>query len=329
MTFDELRKLASGFQPSSLFIRCLEIGVFDALGGEALTPDDIADKIGADARAVEIAANALVALGLLKKSEGLFSNTAEGLEWLVSTSPGYKGSILRHVGASWSDYAALAETLRCGSADCSRKQGGALPASKEGHKDFILGMENMTREAAPLIAEKLALSDRKAILDLGAGPGNYCLAFASAAPEARVVHFDLPQTTEVAREFTAGKPGAERIEFISGDFLADPLGESYDFVWLSQIVHMLSDEDAYALVAKAAGSLARGGVLAVHDHFLNEDMTSPLSAALFSAHMLAVTKGGRAYGFSEVEKWMWQNGLEVTGRIDYGAPSRILLGRKY
>lgn len=329
MTFDELRKLASGFQPASLFIRCLEMGFFDALGSEELTPDDIAERIGADARAVEIAANALTALGLLKKSEGLFANTDDSRDWLVSSSPAYKGSILRHVAASWMDYAGLAETIRCGSADCSRKQGGAIPATKEGHRDFILGMENMTREAAPLIAGKLNLSDRKAILDLGAGPGNYCLAFASAAPAARVVHFDLPQTTEVAREFIAGKPGAERIEFISGDFLADPLGESYDFIWLSQIVHMLSDEDAYALVAKAAASLARGGVLAVHDHFLNEDMTSPLSAALFGVHMLAVTKGGRAYGFNEVEKWMWKNGLEVTGRVDYGAPSKITLGRKY
>lgn len=328
MTFDEIRKLANAYQPSALFVRCLEMGLFDAIGtGEAI-PDEIAEKIGADARAVEIAANGLAALGLLVKSGGVFRNTEEGLKWLLSSSPDYRGSILRHIGASWGDYSELTETLRCGSAACSRKK-GSVPADPGGHRDFILGMENMTREVAPLLAEKLKVEDRKAILDLGAGPGNYCLAFAARALNARVVHFDLPETTEVAREFTEGKPGAERIEFLSGNFLADPIGEGYDFIWLSQILHMLSEEDSHALVAKASASLVRGGVLAIHDHFLNDDMTSPLTAALFSVHMLAVTKAGRSYSFSEVERWMWRNGFEATGRVDYGAPSRITLGRKY
>lgn len=327
MNFDEMRKLASGFQPSALFNRCLELGVFDLIGEDALIPDEIAEAIGADARAVEIALNALTSLGLLLKVAGRYRNTPEGMRWLVKTSPEYRGSILRHIGSSWGDYSLMVETLKTGSAECARKE-GQVPASDEELRDFILGMENMTREAAPLLAAKLQLESRKAILDIGAGPGNYCLAFAAAAQSARVTHFDLPATSAIARQFTAGKPGAERIEFLAGDFLVDPLGAGYDFIWLSQIIHMLSEIDAECLVAKAAEALAPGGVLAVHEHFLNDDMTSPLSAALFSVHMLTVTKEGRSYSFGEVERWMKRRGLESAGRVDYGAPSRITLGRK-
>lgn len=325
VSFDELRKLASGYQPAALFLAALELGVFDALSDGPLDAGELAARIGANPRATRIAANGLASLGLLVKVGERFANSEGAAELLVSSSPGYKGSILRHLGNSWGDYTELPAAWRAGSAKCARKE-GAVPKDPQGLKNFILGMENMTREAAPVVADLLDLAGCRRILDLGAGPGNYCLAFAARAPNAAVVHFDLPETSAVAKDFVAGKPGAERIEFLSGDFLTDPLGDGYDFVWLSQILHMLSEGEAAALVARAANALAPGGRLAVHEHFLEEDMVSPLSAALFGVHMLAVTKGGRAYSFGEVEGMMSAAGLRPSVRLEYGGPSRIAVG---
>jgi len=93
-------------------------------------------------------------------------------------------------------------------------------------------------------------------------------------------------------------------------------------------VHMLGEADVARLLARIAGALAPGGLLGVHDQFLDPGKTSPRAAALFGVHMLVATEGGRTYSLEEFEGWLGAAGLAVEGVIDYGGPSRVLLGRR-
>ncbi|GAB4283723.1 MAG: class I SAM-dependent methyltransferase [Deferrisomatales bacterium] len=327
MEFEEIRELVAGFQPAKLVLAALDLGVFDALSTGAKDAGGLAAAIGADPRATEIAANALVALGLLEKGPAGYGNAEPARRFLVRTSPGYKGAILRHLHGTWGAWSALERTWRAGRRP-PEDSGEGAEEDPERTRHFILGMENLTRELAPKLVPKLPLDGCRKVLDLGAGPGNYCLAFAQRLPEAEIVHFDLPEASAIAREFVAGKPGAERITFREGDFLRDPLGSGYDFVWASQIVHMLGEADAFRLIERVAEALAPGGRIAIHDHFLDESKTAPRWAALFGVHMLAVTESGRTYSFEEAEGWLRRAGVDPFRRVDYGGPSRILLGRK-
>jgi SAM-dependent methyltransferase len=327
MTFEDLRLMASGFQPAQLLLTALELGVFDALGEGACGAERLAADLGVDPRATGIACNALVALGVLEADAGGYRNAAVARRFLVSASPEYRGSILRHIHATWEDWGELAETWRSARSLQARRD-QQLPSSADGVRNFILGMENLTRELAPQLAERLPVAGRRRILDLGGGPGNYALAFALREPAAEVVHFDLEPTSVVAREFLAGRPGSERVTFRVGDFLSDPLGDGYDLVWASQILHMLGEVDLRRLLARIAGATVAGGVLAIHDHFLNVDQVSPPSAALFGVHMLAATRGGRTYSFEELQAWLPGAGFAPGERLDYGGASRVLLARR-
>lgn len=327
MTFDELRALGSGFQPAQLLLTALELGVFDLLGGGPRPPRELAGALGLDARATEIAANGLVALGLLRLTPAGYANDEPATRFLVRGSPDYRGEILRHVHASWEDWAELGQTWRTGRPALHRKT-QQLPSTAEGVRDFILGMENVTRDLAPLLAERLPLAGCRRALDLGGGPGNYALAFVRRWPELTVVHFDLPPTSAVAREFVAGREGEERVSFVEGDFLSDPVGEGFDFIWLSQVIHMLGEAQVQRLLGRAAAALAPGGRLGVHDQFLEPSKTTPRGAALFGVHMLAVTEGGRAYSLEETSRWLEAAGLACEAPIDYGGPSRVALARK-
>jgi trans-aconitate methyltransferase len=189
-------------------------------------------------------------------------------------------------------------------------------------------MENVTRELAPMLANLMPLESSRAALDLGGGPGNYALAFVRRWPELRVTHFDLPPTSRIAQTFVSGKEGADRIVFREGDFLVDSLGGPYEFVWASQIVHMVGDVQVQELLQRIAGVLRPGGRVAIHDQFLDDSRTSPRSAAMFGVHMLVATQGGRTYSFDEMERWSRRCGLIPEERVDYGGPSRILLARK-
>ncbi len=326
-TFEDIHKTATGYQRAKLLLSALSLGLFETLAEGEKSGAEAASALGLDARATEIAANALTAMGLLEKKGERYANGETAARYLVKGSPDYRGFILHHLLRSWEDWADFDTAWRTGQARCARKSEN-IPADDDGLKDFILGMENMTRELAPKIAALLPLAEAKKVLDVGGGPGNYCLAFAQKAPKARVFHLDLPRTSALAREFVRGKPGAERIDFIAGDFDATPWGEGYDLIYVSQFLHMLGEPDAENLIRKAGQALAPGGVLAVHEHFLNDDKTSPLSAALFGTHMLAVTPCGRAYSFAEIETWMGEAGIGAPRRVEYGGSSRLLLGTK-
>lgn len=328
MTFDEMRKLAGGYQPAKLFLTAVRVGIFDELGEGPRRADVLAKALGLDARATSIVCDGLAALGLLSKAGDDYSNSPEAARYLVRKSADYRGSVINHMNAGWEDWADLEATLRTGVARCQRKE-KELPSDEEGLRDFILGMENITRDIAAKIAELLPLEGKKAVIDLGGGPGNYALAFARRAPGAKVYHFDLPRTSQVAREFIAGREEGGRIEFIEGDLLSDPLGGSYDLIFISQVLHMFGEPEVQKVVELCSKHLSSGGVLAVHEHFLDDAKTSPAPSALFSVHMLAVTKSGRGYSFSEIEGYMSRAGITPDRRIPVdGTPSRLLLGVK-
>ncbi|RMG94489.1 MAG: methyltransferase domain-containing protein [Candidatus Dadabacteria bacterium] len=327
MEFQELRNLAAGFQPAKLLLVALDVGVFDALAEAPLTAFEAAEKLTLDSRATELCLNALVGMGLLTKAGDRYGLTPPAARWLARGSPDYRGEILRHLHNTWEDWEGLERTWRTGRPALRRKT-QQLPSSEEGLRHFILGMENITRDIAPRVAELLPLDGAKTLLDLGAGPGNYCLAFVNRWPGLRAYHFDLPPTSRLAREFVAGKPGAERIAFLEGDFLRDPLGGPYDAVWASQILHMLGEDEVRSLLARIRDALRPGGWVAVHDHFLEPDRTAPPFAALFGVHMLVATERGRTYAAEEIETWGSALGLEPAGRREYGKGPRIVLLRR-
>lgn len=327
MTFEDLRVMAAGFQPSKLLLTALDAGVFDLLQGKELSAAVVAQGCGADSRATRLILDALVGQGLLERGAEGYRNAEPARRFLARASAEYRGEILRHLHNTWEDWEGLGRTWKTGRPALQRKT-QQLPSAEEGLRHFILGMENLTRELAPLLAGQLPLEGRTRALDLGGGPGNYALAFAQRWPGLEAVHFDLAPTSRIAREFLRGKPGAERVSFLEGDFLTTPLGEGYDFVWASQIIHMLGEEKVRELFRRVSDALEAGGVLAIHDHFLEPDRTRPPSAALFAVHMLVATEGGRTYAFDEVGEWLREAGIEPTERLDYGGAARVLLGRK-
>jgi hypothetical protein len=66
----------------------------------------------------------------------------------------------------------------------------------------------------------------------------------------------------------------------------------------------------------------------IQDFFLNDDRVSPLEAAMFSVHMLAVTPGGRAYTHREVAAMMEKAGLNPPEHKTTSPQTSMLIGRK-
>lgn len=293
---DDLQQAAHGYQRSMILFSALKLGVFRGLAGGALAPPALARKIGTDPGKLAILLDSLVALGLLSKKGSSYRIAAVAREHLL---PGKRSqeSILLHLLDGWGEWGRLAATVRGGREARVRGEGGS-------QENFIRGMEENSRERAEAVARKFPLRGGARVLDLGGGPATYAVAWAKSCPGADVAVFDTPATLRVTRKILKEKGETSRVRLVEGDFLKDPIGGPYDFVWISQILHAFSEADCLKLLRKARAALAPGGRGAVQEFLVSERKTSPPGPVFFSVHMVAVTEGGRAYSAREVASMM-------------------------
>jgi SAM-dependent methyltransferase len=303
---ERIDRLTAGYRDAALVIFAVKTGIFEALGEARRTPGEVAEDAGLDPRATAVVMGALCAAEVLEQTGDRFAIPAGARAHLLKGGSETRVSIIGHNRSLLRGWAQLDTVLRTG-----------LPAPREETtddemRDFILGMENVSRRSSEEVASRLDLTGCRRLLDLGGGPGTAALTFARAQPDLACVVFDLPGPVAIADEQIAAAGLADRVTTVAGDFLVDPLGEDFDVVYIANILHMLGPDECGALLAKAAGTLAPGGRLVVKDFFLDESRTAPAFAAQFNVNMLVATAAGRTYTRDEMTGMFRSAGMAVT-----------------
>lgn len=321
-----LLETSGNFWRSCTLQAAVQGDVFSFLGGKKLTGAGLAKKMNYDARGLTMLLNALTAMNLLQKNGETFSNTTFSRAFLNKKSPQYLGHIISHHNHLVESWGKLDKAIKSGKPVRS-KASWDDPKIRE---SFLMGMFNMASGIAPKVADKVDLSKRTHILDLGGGPGTYAIHFCLKNPQLKGTVFDLPTTKPFAqktiRKFSLNK----RIQFQPGDFTKDKIKGTYDAAWLSHILHGESPGSCQKLVKKAADALQPGGILMIHEFILDNSMSGPLFPALFSLNMLLGTNGGQAYSEEQLQEMMKSAGLNKIRRIKFSGPndSGIIVGIK-
>jgi protein-L-isoaspartate O-methyltransferase len=293
---DDLMAVGHGYQRAMVLFAGLKLGVFRGLAAGGCDASALARRIGADSGKLSILLDALAALGLVGKRGRIYRNAQVARELLLPGSRSMESLLLHHLDG-WGEWGRLPSSIRAG-----RKPRGGAQATWD--ENFLRGMEENARDRAAAVAGRIPLRPGDRVLDLGGGPGTYAVAWADACPGAEITVFDTPATLRVARKILQGKGAGGRVRFAEGDFLKDPLGGPYDFVWISQILHAYPEPDCVRLLRRARSALVQGGRVAVQEFLLAEGKTSPPGPVFFSVHMVAVTGGGRAYTAREIAAMM-------------------------
>ena len=325
-TFRDLLRLVHGFEASKIVLLAVENDFFTPLrqGSSAV---ELAAQRGLDARAVELVLNALAALGVVVKQGERFVNGPAAAQWLVA-GEGYRGHIFKHIHHCWEAWDRLGEVLHNGSPQMAAED-QVLGEDIERTENFIRGMDDVTRELAPELVASLDLEDVKVVLDVGGGPARYAMSFLEQHPHLEEVRlFDLPEALEVARDNLKDFPARDRVVLQAGDLHVDTFEPGVDLVWISQVLHSLSEDECRTLLAKAARSLKPGGRVMVHEFLLDDDKAGPPQAALFAVLMLVMTSGGRGYSGAEIGAWMREAGLSDIEVRAGGPETRIVSGGK-
>ena len=324
VNFKDLQRLSHGFQSAKVFLCAVELDLFTHLK-EGATALQVAERLHLQERPLLVVLNALVAMGLLRYEQGRYTNAPVAQDNLVA-GEGYRGHIFRHIHHCWPAWSSLAEVL-AGKEQAPERD--ALGQDDIKTRDFILGMENVTRELAPRVAEKLHLDHPGVLLDVGGGPGTYAEAFLQCYPSLREVRiFDLPGAIDVGQKNLADCARPASLRWIKGDFNRDPLGEGADVVWMSQVLHSLDPSGCRMLIGKAHEALNAGGELIVHEFMVQEDRTGPLQATLFAVHMLVMTGVGRTYSAEEIVSWLTDAGFLDVRVQKISDDTSVVRGRK-
>lgn len=295
---------ASSFAVSRIVLTANNYRVFDHLEGKGKTAGDLAKSVSADSRAAELLLNSLVAAGLLEKKDSLYRNASVASKYLVSGKPFYQGDILSHYSTLWDNWSGLDTVMKTGK-PCRKSHD---------HESFILGMHNIALQKVREVTKNIKLSGVKRLLDLGGGPGTYAMAFARKNIE--VTLLDFPETLKIAKRLIVASGLGSKIKLLPGDFAKTSLGNNYDMVFISQILHAYNDRDCMSLLKKSSASLKPGGRVVVQEFYLDETKTNPPQGAIFAINMLVNTAGGRSYSPSEILFWMKKAGFtDITEKI--------------
>jgi predicted O-methyltransferase YrrM len=322
---DPVDELASGYKASQILLTANRLGLFAALGAGPLPAVDLAAKLGTDPRATRILCDALASLALLDKSDDVYSNSELTGEFLLPESPKSRSAMLLHAAKLYERWSKLYDVVRTGQPVPEEEIDTRLRGDG---RDFARAMADVGRLAAESACEVLDLSAVRRLLDVGGGPGVYALAFARSHSQLQAVILDSQESLEVAQANIARQNLEDRVSTRVGDAFVDDLGGPYDFIFISNLIHIYAKEENRHLLTRCAEALEPGGRLAIKDFLLDPDRLSPAGGAVFAVNMLVSTEGGDSYTAEEVRQWLEAAGLQHESLSNVATHSRILVARK-
>ena len=214
-------------------LAALELDVFSNLK-EVKTHTEIAEKLSLHPDNTGRLLDALAAMALLEKKDGIYKNTALSDTHLVKGLDTYIGGYLktynRTTGFEDIDIAKLV------------KEGpGAGMQDKEGldaHEMFGDYTEMLkssqragrAREIADLVASLPEFSGFDKMLDLGGGAGLIGMAVVQAHPTMTGCIFETPAFGSTAEESVKEYGMEDRVDVLTGDYTTDSIGGGYDLI---------------------------------------------------------------------------------------------------
>lgn len=320
-----LEDVATGYWFSEVLFTAVEMDLFSFVGAEGATVDELSRALDASPDALKRFLHALEKMGLITNSGPRYFNTKLSDDYLVGGKELYQGnSILwrKDLHARWQ-----------GMKDCLKKGGRVdyagqdeLSSRIKRIQKYIGAMDGIAKTKTPELIAFFA--DRPVtgeILDVGAGSGAVAAAFLDRFPLASAVFLDLEDILDYTRELLAKRGFDKRTRYCPANIL-DPWPvnkKNFDLVILSNILHAYSEQELPHILRSAAACLTEGGILLVHDFFLEH---CPEKAALSDLNMFINTHNGRVFPGKSVQEELRRLGLSCTDLVPLKTDTAVLFG---
>lgn len=329
---DRIMQLGMAFWGSKALLSAVELGVFKELVSSPLDGDSLRKRLNLHPRSAIDFFDALVALGMLDRDDGVYRNTPETDVFLDPAKPSYVGGMLEMCNARlYGFWGSLTEGLRTGRPQNEIKSGGnffeTLYDDPAKLRQFLQAMTGISMGAAIAMAEKFAWSDYQTVVDVGCAQGCLPVQLALAHPHLTGGGFDLPVVKPIFDDYVSSYDLAERLQFHGGDFFSDHLPNA-DVLVMGHILHDWNLEEKRALIGHAYAALPAGGALIVYDAVIDDERRTNVSGLLMSLNMLIELPGGFDYTGADCRGWMQEAGF-TSARVEHlVGPDSMVVGIK-
>jgi hypothetical protein len=325
-------ELGLGFWGSKTLLSAIELGAFTELADGPCDGDELATRLGLHPRSASDFLDALVALGMLTREDGVYSNTIETDRFLDRRKPSYVGGMLEMANARlYPFWGSLTDALRTGEPQNEARSGGdffgAMYADPNRIAQFLRAMTALSTGAAIAIAQKFPFHRHRSVLDLGSAEGGVLAQLLSAHDHLTGIGFDLPAVRDLFDRHLEACGLHDRVTFTGGDFFTDPLPHA-DIVVLGHILHDWDQTQKRALLTRVYDTLPAGGAVIVLDAIIDDDRRENTFGLLMSLNMLIETPGGSDYTGADCQGWMRDAGFTDTYVEHLAGPDSMVVGIK-
>lgn len=332
VTLDHILQLGLGFWASKTVLSAVELGVFTELAKAPATLEEIRPHLGLANRASRDFLDALVALRMLEREEGVYRNTRDTDFFLDRDKPSYAGGMLEMANARlYPFWGSLTEGLQTGKPQNEAKTGGdffaALYQEDATLRHFAHAMTGLSMGPAVAIAEKLPWQDYQTFVDVGTAEGNLPVQVASRHAHLTGVGTDLPGLEGPFNDFVGENGLSDRLTFQANNFFEAPLPRA-DVILMGHILHDWDLHEKRTLIGKAFEALPNGGALVVYETLIDDDRRENALGLLMSLNMLIETPGGFDYTGADCRGWFADAGFSRSYVEHLVGPESMVVGIK-
>jgi hypothetical protein len=333
VTPDAILQLGCGFWGSKALLSAVELGLFSQLADAgSLDAEELRERLGLHPRGATDFFDSLVALGMLERDDGRYSNTPATELFLDRAKPSYVGGLLEMANARlYGFWGSLTEALQTGTMQSEAKGGEdffeTLYADPARLAQFARAMSGISTGSAHALAAKFPWHDFRSVVDLGCAEGAVPVQIALAHEHITGGGFDLPAMEPIFGSYVAGHGLGERLSFTGGDFFSDPLPEA-DVLVMGHILHDWDLDEKRRLLQRAHDALPDGGALIVYEAIIDDERRSNAFGLLMSLNMLIETPGGFDYTGADCRAWMQEAGFSSSYVEHLVGPDSMVVGIK-
>ena len=312
------------FQASRLMVQW---GILDLLRDhdEGLTQAQISEAVHISPYAAKCLLEASLCIGtvLLDPESERFTLSKTG--WFLLTDPAARVNMDFNHDVNYEGWFHLEESLREGR-PAGLTHFGTWPTVYEGLSQLPpqvqkswFGFDHFYSDSSFQQALEIVFANHpRTLLDVGGNTGRWALQCVGFDPDVRVTIMDLPQQLEMMREFTADKPGAERIDGFGGNLLDEntalPTDRHYDVIWMSQFLDCFGEEEVVSILQRAARIMDGDSRLFIMETLWDRQRFEPAAfcLTLTSLYFTAIANGNSKMFHSEdLERLVNRAGMSV------------------
>jgi SAM-dependent methyltransferase len=333
VTPEPIMQLGLGFWASKTLLSAVGLGLFSVLAEAGpLDAETLRGRLELHERSAIDFFDALVALGMLEREDGHYSNTPATDLFLDRAKPSYAGGILEMAEARlYPFWATLTEGLQTGALQNEAKHGGdffeELYADPARLAQFAAAMSSISVPSGQAIAAKFPWKDHQSLVDIGCAEGAVPVQVAVAHEHITGGGFDLPALEPIFNRYVTQFGLNDRLRFTGGDFFKDDWPQADVFV-MGHILHDWDLDEKRKLLKSAYDALPDGGALIVYDAIIDDDRRENAFGLLMSLNMLIETPGGFDYTGADCRGWMQETGFRDTYVEHLLGPDSMVVGFK-